>query len=366
MEIIGKITVDANRLMFPTQRRFNAAWQEAAGRKLRLLPQVALEMTHRRIDPGDLENEIERARTNLERVRNSATHRELLLRESDLWWSEELLRPDSPYELIAMQTEERERAEAICENIDPRAFPGMRAEEVPTNSDTMIIAQALVTGQKMLITGNMRLIEHNDVHAWAARHQEEYGIKHPDILYVQDEIMPKIFAGPEGKDALCRIGLAAAWPDNPQATMEEVKERLTGMISAMKGARLEETGIVIAQTWRMTPDPEGMLESVRARLPVRMRGSEARHPTFAGRATRRRKKMDTRAEPDTSTPAGSAMREALQHEREAYVPVHERTEQVLQKGLSARTQTDTGERGGATEPTSSNTQGQSTDGGAKP
>lgn len=34
------ITVDANRIMFPTRRRFNAAWQEAQGLRLRLLPQV--------------------------------------------------------------------------------------------------------------------------------------------------------------------------------------------------------------------------------------------------------------------------------------------------------------------------------------
>ena len=42
-----------------------------------------------------------------------------------------------------MSFEQREQAEAICEAIDPRAFPRTRPEEVPTHSDTIIIAQAL-------------------------------------------------------------------------------------------------------------------------------------------------------------------------------------------------------------------------------
>ena len=268
--------------MFPTQRRFNVAWREMSGEKLQLLPQVAHEIMHRRIDPEHLEEETERASSMLERVRNSATTRELLLRESDLWWAGQLSREDGPYGLIPMSRDERERAEAICDNIDPGAFPAIRPEEVPTHGDTLIIAQALATGQHMLVTGNMRSIEHNAVNDWAARHATTYGIEHPDVVQVQDEVMPRTYAGPERKLELCAIGLGAAWPADLDASLAEVSRALEGMLGAMAGARLGDTGAVIANTWRSVRDPEALVESVRGRLPRMMRASERSHPAFKG------------------------------------------------------------------------------------
>ena len=54
-------TVDTNRIMFPTQRRFNAAWREMSGERVRLLPHVAHEIMHRRMDTEFLEEAMERA-----------------------------------------------------------------------------------------------------------------------------------------------------------------------------------------------------------------------------------------------------------------------------------------------------------------
>lgn len=275
------LTLDTNRILFPTQRRFNAAWQEMSGAKVRLLPQVAREVTHHRIDLEFLDDEVRRAREALTRVRNHATKRELLLRKSDLWWANELLRKDGLYELVDMSLEQRERADAICEVIDPRAFPRTRPEEVPTHSDTIIIAQALATGQTMLVTGNMRSIDHAEVNEWAARHADTYGIEHPDVLHVQDELMPVMYAGPERRIELCAIGLGAAWPEDVDATWDDMDRALQGLVRAMVGARLEDTGTAIAHAWREAADPETLLASVRSRLPEKMRKSERRHPALA-------------------------------------------------------------------------------------
>ena len=283
------ITVDTNRIMFPTQRKFNAAWREMSGDRLCLLPQVAREIMHHRIDPEFLEDEAERAKVGLARVRNSATARELMLRQSDLWWAEQLLNDDSPYGLIPMSREQHERAEAICDNIDPRAFPRIRPEEVPTSSDTLIIAQALATGQQMLVTGNMRSIEHNDVNKWAERHAAVYEIEHPHVMHVQDETMARMYAGPEPKIELCAIALGAAWPGDPSASFDEVESALEGMLGAMEGARLGDTGTVIADTWLSAPDPNALLESVRRRLPEKMRACERSHPAYPGAARNQRR-----------------------------------------------------------------------------
>lgn len=56
---------------------------------------------------------------------------------------------------------------------------------------------------------------------------------------------------------------------------------LRGLVRAMVGARLEDTGTAIAHAWREAADPEALLASVRSRLPEKMRESERRHPTLA-------------------------------------------------------------------------------------
>ena len=99
--------------------------------------------------------------------------------------------------------------------------------------------------------------------------------------------MPRMYAGPEGKRELCAIGLGAAWPGTPDASLVDVERALQGMLGAMEGARLGDTGAVIADTWRSIPDPETLLEEVCLRLPERMRASERRHPAFARAAERR-------------------------------------------------------------------------------
>ena len=49
----------------------------------------------------------------------------------------------------------------------------------------------------MLVTGNTRSIEHNGVNYWAERHAATYDIECPDVLYVQDEIVSRMYAGPD-------------------------------------------------------------------------------------------------------------------------------------------------------------------------
>lgn len=140
----------------------------------------------------------------------------------------------------------------------------------------------------MLVTGNMRSVDHAEVNDWAARHARSYGIEHQDVMQVQDETMPRLYTGPEGRRELCAIGLGAAWPGASDASLVEIERALHGMLSAMEGARLGDTGAVIADTWRSAPDPETLIEDVRARLPRKMRASERRHPAFARAAQRRR------------------------------------------------------------------------------
>ncbi|MDD9980861.1 MAG: hypothetical protein OXU81_05810 [Gammaproteobacteria bacterium] len=190
------VTLDANRLTHPTQRKFNAAWMERLGQPVQVLPEVALELMHRQISPNlELEAQIEHAVRELQKAENVETNKELLIREFDLWWAREFASDDTPYELVQLDAPTRERAERIAENIAPDAFPRVAREDVPNHPDTVIIAQAIAAGHTMLITGNMNSVEHDVVNDWAAAQAHHYGApQRHRILHVQDTVMPLIFA----------------------------------------------------------------------------------------------------------------------------------------------------------------------------
>jgi len=279
-----RLTLDTNRLSHPTQRRFNVAWHEMEGQDVRLLPRVAAEAMNRLILPEDLETGRQRLVEDLERMGNRRSRNWRTAVRFALWWADELLSPDSPYHLIEMTPEDEEVVDEVCLAIDPHAFPSVRKENLPNNSDTRIIAEALVTGQRMLITSNMRSVLHHDVNSWAERNAQVFGFRHPDILHVQDEVMPRIYSGNEGRRQLLAFALGAFWPERSDPTIERIERALYGLTEAMaRGAQLRETATVIEETWKMEPDPGALLREVRDNLPERMFASERRHPTWAGR-----------------------------------------------------------------------------------
>ena len=179
-----------------------------------------------------------------------------------------------------MTRSQHEQANAICDAIDARAFPNVRRDEVPTHSDAIIIAQALATGQSMLTTGNMRSIDHAAINDWASQNAGGFELQHPEVLHVQDEVMPRLYASPQQRLELCAIGLAASWPHDVDATWEQVDAAFERMLSVMPDALLDDTATAFANAWMTVPDPEALLEATKSRLPHGMRASELRHPAM--------------------------------------------------------------------------------------
>ena len=278
------IALDTNRLLFPAQRRFNAAWHEMEGRQVHILPQVARELTGHLILAEDLETGRRRVSEDLQRAGNRGPRYLQMNRLSALWWADELLSPHSVYRLLTLTPEQEELADEVCRVIAPDAFPRILPDEVPENSDTRIIAQALVTGQRMLITSNMRSVLHHDVNHWAEENADRFGFPHPDILHVQDEVMPRLYAGSKGRRRLLEFALGAVWPPDNDAAVEVMGNALYGLTrrAMMGGARLADTAAVIEESWETERNPQAVLEQVRSNLPARMMASEQRHPTWPG------------------------------------------------------------------------------------
>ena len=250
------------------------------GLRVQVLPQVARELMGHLIVAEDLETGRERVSEDLQQSGNQRPQYLQRHRLSALWWADELLSPDSVYRLLELTLEQEELADKLCREIAPDAF---QRADVPGNSDTRIIAQALVTGQRMLITSNMRPVLHHDVNRWAGENADRFGFVHPDILHVQDEVMPRLYCGPEGRRKLLEFALGAVWPGGAPDidAVEDALYRLTRR-ATMQGALLADTAVVIEEGWETERDPQALLERVRANLPERMIASEQRHPAWPG------------------------------------------------------------------------------------
>ena len=308
----ARITFDAHRLLFPTQRRFNAAWMETRGGRVRILPRVLHELTHQRFDatdPEDLADQLQEAKARLRRSRSRLTPRERMQRQAAIWWLTETLAADSPYELVRLTADERERVHDICQAIPADYFPRTAPEEVPEDGNAILIAEALVSGETLLLTGNMHAILHHSVNEWSADNQERFGLPNSRGLHHQDHFMPRAFARDDAREQLCGIALAAAWPDDPQADIDAIERNLHGALKAMhRGAALTDTATCIAETWRTTAQPERILEDARRHLPQRMRASERRHPAHPANQGTVREAADPGDAPAPGDAEGSAPR----------------------------------------------------------
>ena len=273
-----QISLDSNRLMKPTQRRFNATWLEFSGDALNVLPQVARELTNGKFI-GDLDSSLDYAAEALRIARQREDEPIAFIAACDLWWLDEFIRQDSPYRLVTLSREENIQATELRRSLPSEAFPRIGKEDIVTDSDAIIISQALVKSQNLLITSDSRSLRHDVINEWIQAQGNERGIRSQAMLFVQDEIMPALFAGKE--EDLLYIALAASWPGDPALSNQEVAASFDRQLRAMlTGALLPNTAELIRSQWRgMTTSRETILSYVRENyLPEKTRLSEARHP----------------------------------------------------------------------------------------
>ncbi len=281
------ICFDSNRLMKPTQRIFSAAWLESIAETVHVLPQVARELTHDKyvVDPiADLEA----AKNTLRRVQQRGNERIEYIVACDVWWLNEFVRNESPYELVQLNAA-KERYAAELRKVFPRsAFPHEHKDDIETCHDAIIVSEALVTSQRLLITSDEHSLKHKPLNEWVHRHANEYGLESGPVVFVQDDVLSTVFALDEQR--LLSIALGAAWPDE-YAANATVVERFQGQLQAMYGgALLSRTAAMIERAWDELTEQEKMttLDHVREHyLPARTRHSESLHPALRSRGVKR-------------------------------------------------------------------------------
>jgi hypothetical protein len=68
--------------------------------------------------------------------------------------------PESPYEKLELTREQRELHTTLLSNMPRECFPTANPLLLVDNRDTQIVGETLALGGKMLLTSNMRTIDH--------------------------------------------------------------------------------------------------------------------------------------------------------------------------------------------------------------
>lgn len=279
------ILLDTSELLRPMPRKLHAAWAEIHGRKAAMPPTVAAELAPQGI-PADAVDGGSIAEQLLKQAEPKAGSRRRLRLEQQAWWARMWRQPGSPYEVVELNDAQEELSAELAEQIDPRCFRNAKPGYVPEHRDTRIICESIALNAKMLLTSNMRSIDHNRVNEWTVANGERLGFTAEPVLYPADGTLVGWATRPGGLDRWLRAGLIGCWPESDDAPAEDVKKAAIAALTAMikgTGGRLQTAGRLLVNALREHPEPERLVERTRLLLPSPTVTTDREHPSYPAR-----------------------------------------------------------------------------------
>ena len=195
----------------PTQRKLHAAWQELQGRQVLATPGVARELAPLAVDvawmgrPSDAENRLRAGGSRLPKRRGNELRQQA-------WWGEMWADGKSPYGIVTLTPEQEELAERIRTVIDPACFPNTDPEDIPGLGDAAIVSESMALGAKLLLTSDLRSIDHIEVNRWTVENGTEWGIPAEETLHDADLTFLDWTKTPAELERWIQAGLLACWP----------------------------------------------------------------------------------------------------------------------------------------------------------
>ena len=214
------IAFDTNMLAKPTPRRLMTLWLEQADCRTIVLPRVYEELTASSLAQRDKRHE----------GRNIQAET----------WDRAIQSPDSPYLLVELSDDQKDAAAEFLRRFNLRCFPSLNeVGEIARSPDAEIIAQGLAFGADIIITNNMRSIDHFEVNAIATAH---FG-RNSGLLVTADNAMLSAHPSGEASRHLLVTALASSWPDHLRPLdMEEAKLVLDGLCARLaSGVNMPDT-----------------------------------------------------------------------------------------------------------------------------
>ena len=212
----------------------------------------------------------------------------------------------SPYSLVTLSDEQIELSERVRDELPARCFQHANAGYVADHRDAHIVAESIALAAKMLMTSNLRTINHRELNAWAMANGARLGFRAKPVVHEADGVLVEKAQTWEGTDRLLQAGLMACWPADDRTAADEIVKQTIARISSMsrrRGGRLPKTGELLSNGLQNHERAVKLVETIRRSLPSRTITTDREHPTFP---------RDPATAPSPATGAAAAVASRMQ------------------------------------------------------
>jgi len=272
-------------MRMPTPRKLHTALAELEGRQAAVSPTVAVELA-RNGDQPTLIDGISPAEYALKTKHDELPPKDRDGFERDAWWAQMWRDPESPYRLVALTNDESLLAEEIAAAFDRSCFVAPIGAPIAQHHDAQIVAEALATNAKLLLTSNIRSIKQTPVNDWAERWGDKLGFVPQRVVSDADATLLAWTEDPKREDRLLQAALMACWPDNDDATAGQIIHTTALVLHRMGGeggGRLPGTATKLAARLTGHPDREDLVSRTRMNLPSLTIETDRDHPSHPQR-----------------------------------------------------------------------------------
>lgn len=186
-------------------------------------------------------------------------------------WRRLAAMPDSPFTLPSLSDEQEEVAYDLRSKFTSACFPRVHPVTIHTHSDALIVSQSLALGTDILVTGDIKTIDHYEINLVVS---QLLGRNAPFVTTL-DQALCNAYPGGYAAEQLLMVAMSTIAPaaHEPEWQIDGAHRDLGELRRAMTGAGLTVTAQRLDTRWNECRDLTTMLE--RARLMAKQ--SQALH-----------------------------------------------------------------------------------------
>ncbi len=177
-------------------------------------------------------------------------------------WRRLAERPDSPFLLPGLSEKQEEAAYQIRSKFTSACFPGVHPLTIHTHSDALVVSQSLALGTDVLVTGDVRTIDHYEINLIV---RQLLGRNAPFVTTL-DQALCSAYPGGRAAEQLLTLAMStvAAAEVEPEWEVDRAHQDLSELRRAMVGAGLAVTAQRLDARWNECRDLTAVLEKARA------------------------------------------------------------------------------------------------------
>ena len=275
------ILLDTTELLRVMPRKLHAAWAELCGTKARMPPAVADELA----PAGVLQSRTPALSVAEELLQPDAPalaeeRRQQLERQA--WWAAMWRAPESPYEKLELTREQRELHTTLLATMPRECFPTANPLLLADNRDTQIVGETLALGGKMLLTSNMRTIDHIRLNEWAVDNGDRFGFTPEPVVFQADDQLVRWTRSTAARERWIQAGMIASWPVRDDASAEQVIRATVKNIGNLvkTGGPLPTASARLLNELENHANPVDLVERTRRRFPSPTITTDRAHPSY--------------------------------------------------------------------------------------